>query len=214
MLRIRFRIQLVIPQARRLGLLTPTIARTFDAGVAMLGLLACDVAGRFCLSMTAPRMIVTRPSLSIFYAEPVLYGVWARSAPRPEDVSACMSSAFQQAKAAKRCALIVAIHPDMPLPDASVRDVVTAEMKRLDPYIVCGATVLGREGFLGTAMRAMTSTLQLLSRPSHPEKIVGSGREAAAFVHGILAKQGGSAPSFDTIVAGYEHVTTQVWKTA
>jgi len=162
--------------------------------------------------MTAPRMLVTRPSLSIFYAEPLFFGVWARSAPRPEDVSACFSSTFQQAKAAKRSALIVAVHPDMPLPDASVRDVVTTEMRRLDPYIICGATVLGRDGFLGTAMRAVTSTLQLLTRPSHPEKIVGSGREAAAFVHGILAKQGGSAPSFDEIAAAYEQVTGQVWK--
>lgn len=164
--------------------------------------------------MNAPRMIVTRPSLSIFFAEPVLFGVWARTAPRVADVSACMASAFQQAKAAKRCAMIVAVHPETPLPDSSVRDVVQAEMKRLDPYLICGATVLGHGGLLGTAMRAVTSTLQLLARPSHPERIVGSGREAAAFLHGILVKQGGTAPAMDEILATYEQVTRQVWDTA
>ncbi len=164
--------------------------------------------------MNAPRLIVTRPSLSVFFAEPVLLGVWAGKAPRPEDVSACMASAFQQAKAAKRCAMIVAIHPDMPLPDSKVREVVQAEMKKLDPYLICGATVLGHGGLLGTAMRAVTSTLQLLTRPSHPERIVGSGREAAAFVHSVLVKQGGSAPAMEEILTTYEQATRQVWDTA
>lgn len=161
--------------------------------------------------MLTPRTIASRPSLTVFLAEPILFGVWSAVASRQEDLVACMASALPQAKALKRCALIVAFHRSTPLPGADVRAVVQAEMKKMDPYLVCGATVLSQEGLAGTAMRAVTSTLQLLSRPTHPEKIVASGKEAAVFVHGVLAKLHPPAPSIEEILAAYEQVTKQTW---
>jgi hypothetical protein len=121
-----------------------------------------------------------------------------------------------QARGLGRCATIVVIHPDTPLPSAEVRGAVQVEMRKLDPFVVCGATVLGRDDLTGTALRAVASTLQLLNRPTHPERIVGTGQEAVAFVHGLLAKHGKpgeGAPSQDELLVAYEQVIRQVWQT-
>lgn len=164
--------------------------------------------------MPAVRILVTRPCLVLAVADPVLFGVWSGVQARPEDVTSVMSSALTYARSSKQCALFIATHPDQPLPTAEVREVIQTEMRKLDPYLLCGATVLMRDGFLGTAMRAVVSTLQLLSRPTHPEKIFATGADAAAFLHGILAQRLDKAPSTEAITAAYDEVTRKVWNKA
>lgn len=161
--------------------------------------------------MPSPRVLVTRPSLVLAVADSVLFAVWTKVAGRPEDLLACLPLALQQAKALKQCGLVVALHPEQPLPDGPFRDVIKTEMRKLDPYLLCGATVLLRGGLLGTAMRAVVSTLQLLSRTTHPERIVASGAEAARFVHDVLVRQLDKAPSEKAIAEGYEELTKRVW---
>ncbi len=162
----------------------------------------------------ALRTLVTRPCLVIAVADPILFGVWTGVQPRPEDVTAVMSSALSYARSVKQCAMLIGIPPAQPLPTSEVRDAIQTEMRKLDPYMICGATVLTRDGFLGTAMRAVVSTLQLLSRPTHPEKIFGSSREASLFLHETLANRIQKAPSADTIAATYEDLTRKLWNKA
>lgn len=161
--------------------------------------------------MLAVRILVTRPSLVVAAADPVLFGVWTGQPARPADITAALSVAVSHARTLKHCAIFVATHPDQPLPDAAVREIIQTEMRKLDPYLACGATVLTRDGFIGTAMRAVVSTLQLLSRPTHPEKIFGTPREAAAFIHGVLAPRMDSAPSTSDIMAAYDEATRKAW---
>lgn len=161
--------------------------------------------------MLAVRILTSRPSLVLAAADPLLFGLWTSQQARPADVTAVLSAAVSHARTLKHCAIVVATHPETPLPDAAVRETIQTEMRKLDPYLVCGATVLTRDGFIGTAMRAVVSTLQLLSRPTHPEKIFGTSREAAAFLHGVLVQRMSSAPSTADIVAAYDEATRKAW---
>jgi hypothetical protein len=161
--------------------------------------------------MTKHQTLASRPSLVVGVLGCILLTIWTGEAPRLEDVRACSAALLQRAKSLGRCGMVVAVHPTMPLPEEPIRAAIQAEVRKLDPYLVCGATVISRDGLAGTAMRAVTSTLQLLSRPRHPEKIVASGAEAARFLHGELTRHLGSAPSADDITAAYDEITMQAW---
>lgn len=163
--------------------------------------------------MRKHQTLAARPSLVVGAADCVLLAVWTGAAPRAEDVRSCAAAMLQRAKSLGRCGLVVAVHPMMPLPDEPIREVIQTEVRKLDAYLVCGATVIARDGLVGTAQRAITSTLQLLARPKHPEKVVASGAEAARFVHGELARLRGEAPSAGDINAAYDEITALAWST-
>jgi hypothetical protein len=163
--------------------------------------------------MTKLQTLAARPSMVVGMLDCILFAVWTGEAPRAEDVRACSAAMLQRAKSLGRCGQIVAIHPSMPLPGEAIREAIQTEVRKIDPYLVCGATVISRDGLAGTAMRAVTSTLQLLSRPKHPEKIFASGAEAARFVHGELARQVEGTPDAASIAAAYEEITSHAWST-
>ncbi|MFO0589767.1 MAG: hypothetical protein U0441_19665 [Polyangiaceae bacterium] len=155
---------------------------------------------------------MSRPSLFVAAADPVIYAAWTGTTPRLEDASLALATAVAHARAQRQCGLFVVLHPDMPLPDAAIRDVIQLEMRKMDPYVLAGATVLTRDGFRGTAMRAIVSTAQLLSRPTHPEKIVSTPKEAAAFLQKTMSqKLDRSSPSLEEILAGYEETIKRAW---
>lgn len=156
------------------------------------------------------RLLARRPSLVVGAVGPVLLVAWTGVAPREDDVLACLPPLLREARAA-RCGMIVAIHPGMPLPSDAVRKLIQEEVRKLDPLLVAGATVIERGGFGGAAARAVASTMQLVSRPSHPEKIVSSGVEAARFVTTELEKHGAATVAADTIARSYEAITREAW---
>ena len=141
------------------------------------------------------------------FAGNVLLAVWTGSPPRAEDVRTCGAAMLQRAKALGRCALLVRIAPSMALPDEATRESIQVTVRKLDPYLVCGATVIPQEGIAGTAMRAVVSTLQLLSRPKHPEKIFATSKQAAVFLCGELERKGVPSLPVETLVAIVDELT-------
>lgn len=164
--------------------------------------------------MSSLRVLVSRPSILVVTADPVIYSVWTGAVIRTEDATAALATAVAHARAQRQCGMVVAMHPDMPLPDADIREVLQLEMRKMDPYIVGGATVLTRDGLRGTAMRAVISTMQLLSRPTHPEKIVSSPKEAAVFLQKTLSQKLSRSPTVEEIVSNYEEATKRAWNKA
>lgn len=162
--------------------------------------------------MTTHQVLISRPSMVVGALETVLFAVWTGISARAEDVRACNAVTLQRARALKRCALVVAIHPSMPLPGEDVRSIIQEEARKLDPYLVCGVTVITSEGLVGTAMRALVSTLQLLSRPRHPEKVMASGALAVAYVHRELAREHPGAPTEAALAQAYDAITRDTWK--
>jgi hypothetical protein len=160
------------------------------------------------------RTLARRESLSIGLFDAILFGAWAESPPRADDVEVCIDAALKEAKTLGRVAIVVALHTRTPLPDERVRAVIQKQMQRLDPFLCCGATVISREGFAGSALRAVAATLQLLSRPTHPEKIVSTGAEAAAFVCSKLALERPSAPAPNVVTDVYTAFTREIWAKA
>lgn len=157
---------------------------------------------------------VVRPSIVAGTLGCMLVSAWRGVTPRAEDMRACSAVLLQRAKALGRCGLLVVIHPDMPLPDDQVRQTILEEVRKLDPYILCGATIISRGGLAGTALRAVVSTLQLLTRTKHPERIFAAIPEAARFLHSELSSKVEQSPSVEEIVAAYGELTTQAWSPA
>lgn len=161
--------------------------------------------------MSRAYTLSTHPSMVVGTVQNVLVVVWRATAPRVADLQAGSAILLQRAKQLGRCALLVVTHPDQSIPDDAVRRTVRDTVKKLDPHLVCGATVITKEGLAGTATRAVTSTLQLLTRPSHPEKIVASSREAASFLVAELTRAGEKAPTADMVLEACDKLTGEAW---
>jgi len=164
--------------------------------------------------MNELRILTRRPSLIVGVAGPVLLGAWTGVPPTPDDVVACLAPLIREASKSGRYGLVVAVHPAASLPDEHVRAAIAQEMRKLDPHLACGATVIARGGFSGAAARAVASTLQLLVRTGHPEKIVSTGLEAARFVAGELAGDQAGRISVEEIAAAYDELTRDAWRDA
>lgn len=162
-------------------------------------------------TMIRPQVLLVRPSLLVGAAGPIVVGVWRAVAPRAEDVRAVVVPMLQHVKSRKQAAIMAVTHPTVPSPDTETRRAIVHEMRKLDPHLLCGATVVTRDGFAGTALRAVVSTLQLLAAPKHPEKVFATTAEAARFVHGVLAKHLADAPSAAEIAAACDELTRQAW---
>jgi hypothetical protein len=152
------------------------------------------------------RLLALRPSIALGVIGNIVLGSWTRVCATVDDVQIAVAAARAEAEAQQRIGHVIVVHADTPLPDEKVRAAIQREMQRLDPRIVCGATVITREGFAGSAMRAVSSTLQLLSRPTHPEKIVATAREGIEFVRAGLARERLGAPTLDEAIAAYEEI--------
>ncbi|MBK8255788.1 MAG: hypothetical protein IPK82_24370 [Polyangiaceae bacterium] len=133
------------------------------------------------------------------------------SPPVADDVRACAQAMLQKAKSLGKCALIVVVSPLMPLPDHDARAVIQAEVQKLDPYVICGATVISDPGLAGSAKRAVVSTMQLITRPRHREKIVGTSMDAGRFVASELLRVDPSSPTTTAIAAMVDRATKSAW---
>ncbi len=116
----------------------------------------------------------------------VLFTIWkpvvATGAHVTAAVDAVVAHVGQAEQGRGKWAVLVGISAHVPLPGEDVREAVQREMRRLDPYLFCGATVIERAGLGGVAQRSVVSTLQLLTRPKHPEKVFADCDQAAEFI--------------------------------
>ena len=151
------------------------------------------------------RILERNSSLLIGVVDSLLAAAWTGRDPSAAEVATALEVCANAAMGG-RWGLLVCAPANCPLPSEAVRATIEKGMKKLDPYIVVGATVIERGGFLGSAMRALVSTLQLLVRPQHPERTFASCEPAAAYLHAELTKSQVVAPSVVTMIDAYHQL--------
>ncbi len=157
------------------------------------------------------RILHRTKSLVVASAKPLLVAAWTGAAVETGDVSACLVSLLAEAKRIERAVFLVIVHPSTPLPSDDTRATIQAEIRRLYPHLVAGATVINRSGFVGSAQRAVVSTMQLVSRTPHPEKTVSSAKEAGTFLATELARANGLPLKVEDVVETFDQLTREVW---
>lgn len=134
--------------------------------------------------------LVTAKSLHVGTAGPLLLAAWTGESPAVADIKQGTAALLSAAKGIGegKAGFVALIRDNMPLPAEDARKAIAAEMAKTLPYVVAGVTIIPQAGFRGAAARALVSTLQLIVRVGHPERVVATSREAAGFLFGELAK--------------------------
>jgi hypothetical protein len=84
-------------------------------------------------------------------------------------------------------AILSIVGRDCTVPDASVRNRLTSEVKNIQRQLVAAATVIEGTGFRAAAMRGAVTGMTLLLRAPHPAKTFATVLDAAAFLGQIAA---------------------------
>lgn len=150
------------------------------------------------------RVLEEQPCGLITAFDRVLICVWS---PIPSDVPAVtrlLQASQREAERQGKIAFIVALQHDAPMPSEPVRKTIQDGMRKMDPMVICGATIIDKAGFRGSALRAVLSTMQLISQPKHPEKVFASAAEGVVFVRAEIQRAGVQPPSVRDLVDTYE----------
>ncbi len=140
------------------------------------------------------RVLEEQPCGLITAFDRIVVAAWT-AIPIDELMAASLLRAGQrEAERQGKIAILVVLPPDSPMPTDAVRKRIQEDMRRMDPFVVCGATVIDKAGFRGSALRAVVSTMQLIARPTHPEKVFASAEEAVHFIRGELQRAGFDPP--------------------
>lgn len=162
--------------------------------------------------MAALRVLERRKSLVLANLGAVYYAFWTGELPVAEEATESIRGLVETAKASgNKIALFAGLPHRMPLPDDDLRAVVTAEMSKLNPHLLVGATLVQREGFAGSAVRAVVSTMQLLSRADHPERVFATGEAASKYLARELERAGIKEPTEAEIAEGWKTLAAEVW---
>lgn len=148
------------------------------------------------------RILVSTQAMLLGAAEPLLLLGWTGAPPTTLDAKRASAAHLPVAKAVgeRKAAMVVLIPPGMPLPDPTTRDALASEIIKILPYLAAGVSIASERGLRGVAVRAAISTMQLVTRVGHPERVVATIPEAAAFLHAELRKRG-STPSLAELSA-------------
>lgn len=162
--------------------------------------------------MGALRVLERRSSLVLANLGPLYYAFWTGTMPVAEEATGAIRGLVEVAKRSDtKFALFAGVPNKMPLPDDELRAVLTAEMSKLNPYLFVGATLVEREGFAGSAVRAVVSTIQLLSRADHPERVFATGEAAARYLGRELERAGFKEPTEAEIADGWRTLAAEIW---
>lgn len=162
--------------------------------------------------MAALRVIERRKSLVLANLGPLYYAFWTGVLPIEEDVTQAIRGLIETAKArGSKIALFAGVPNRMPVPTEEIRTVITTEMSKLNPHLLVGATLVEREGFAGSAVRAVVSTMQLLSRADHPERVFATGQAASKYLARELERAGIKEPTEAEIAEGWKTLAAEVW---
>jgi hypothetical protein len=107
-----------------------------------------------------------------------------------------------------RASFLVRIPDDSPVQPQEVRDVIQRELHALDSQTICSATVITREGFIGSALRAAVGTMRLLSRVTHPSKTFQRVEDTVRWVRAEHTRHGAPAPGEVALLAALRALET------
>lgn len=94
----------------------------------------------------------------------------------------------QTARANPTLAILTVVGPDCSVPDSTVRNRLTSEVKLIQKQLVAAVTVIEGSGFRTAAVRAAVTGMTLLLKASaYPAKTFATVPEGGDFLAGILS---------------------------
>lgn len=112
---------------------------------------------------------------------PLAITVFERSPSHDEGLEA-MRVLSEVAASHEKLKLLCVIAEGCGVPDASLRDLLTREVKRVQKQIGAVANVVEGEGFAAAALRSAVTGMTLVLRPAYPVKTYATVDEAALFL--------------------------------
>jgi hypothetical protein len=125
----------------------------------------------------------------------VLVFRWGNSVATVPQVAALLHATRSHVQKLDRFSMLVRIPDDCPMQTEAARDLLQRETRAMDARMVCSATVITREGFIGSALRAAVNTMQILSRVTHPMRTFQRSDEAVRWIRGQHARHAQPAPT-------------------
>ena len=94
----------------------------------------------------------------------------------------------QTARANPTLAILTVVGPECTVPDSSVRNRLTSDVKTIQKQLVAAVTVIEGSGFRTAAVRAAVTGMTLLLKvSSYPAKTFATVPEAGSFLAGIVS---------------------------
>ena len=146
------------------------------------------------------RVLEEQPCCLLTAFDRVIVTAWS---PKPSDeaaISTLLDALLLEARRQGKVALLVALQYDSPLPSEGVRRKVQRELRKVDPFVICGATVIDKAGFRASTFRAVVAGMQRLSRPKHPE-------QGVEFIRTQLSLAGFAPPEAADLLNHYRATT-------
>jgi hypothetical protein len=103
-----------------------------------------------------------------------------------DDAEAVAQLLTQVARVHPKLAILSVVGSDCTVPDASVRNRLTSEVKTIQKQLLAAVTVIEGSGFRAAAVRGAVTGMTLLLRASYPAKTFASVDEAGEFLDGII----------------------------
>ena len=152
------------------------------------------------------RVLEEQPCGLITAFDRVIFAAWSAVPSNDAMAARMLDASHREAERQGKVALLVALSHGAPMPSDTVRNTIQVEMRKLDPFLICGATVIDKAGFRASALRAVVSTMQLISRPKHPEKVFASAAEAVHFIRAELQLAGVEPPLSTDLLLSYQSI--------
>ncbi len=135
--------------------------------------------------LDAPRFSYRDATTAVACWRSVVFTVWGNQTLTLESamnqVRAC--EAHGRAVGKGKLVEIVLLDPDVPMPEATVRDFLHASVERMGPYYSCVATLFQGQGFRAAMIRGVLTSLQLVSRTPFAQKVFSDQDACVAYAH-------------------------------
>lgn len=86
------------------------------------------------------------------------------------------------AKSPDRIIMITVVEAGADMPDSTVRNALAALFQRVAPSVIASALVFEGTGFKAATVRALTTTLNMVTRQPFPHKVFATVSEASAWL--------------------------------
>jgi hypothetical protein len=112
---------------------------------------------------------------------PIALSVWnGPSTPEHARQAAALLAAV--ARAEDKILMMAVLGPEVPPPDAAVREILSEQIQKIEKQILATANVIEGQGFRAATIRAVITGMGLVIRPPYPQKVFARVEQGAAFL--------------------------------
>jgi hypothetical protein len=149
------------------------------------------------------RILEEQPCCLLTVFDRVIVTAWSPIPSDEDAVAKLLNALLLEAQRQGKVALLVALLYDSPLPSEAVRRQVEAGLRKVDPFVICGATVIDKAGFRASALRAVVAAMQRISLPKHPERVFAQPEQGVEFIRMQLSDAGFAQPAAADLLHHY-----------